>query len=257
MKQLIKIGPLLYGISMVAVGIHQILIKDFRPEILSPVPAWAHAHSVFPIFTGIVLICAGILIAGFKSRNACLFLGVLFLVLIIVCQLPYILFMNSLKPTHLVAWFAAGEELAYSGGAFVMAGLISGKPSAMGSIFFSLLIIMFGSSHFVFPDDVSTMVPKFLGAPLFWTYLVGAALIASGIAIIFKIWIRWAAYLLAAMLFLFFLFFHLGDAIHNPSEGYGNEIVRAIICLQFCGIALAIAVTNSPDYQSSLQNSQR
>jgi len=50
---------------------------------------------------------------------------------------------------------------------------------------------------------------------------------------------------LAAMLLLFFLFFHLPDAIHNPSEGYGNEIVRAIIALQFCGIALVIAVTNA------------
>jgi hypothetical protein len=73
---------------------------------------------------------------------------------------------------------------------------------------------------------------------------VGAALIASGFAIIFNIWIKAAAWLLAAMLFLFFLFFHLPDAIQNPSVGYGNEIVRAIICLQFCGIAMVIAVTN-------------
>jgi uncharacterized membrane protein len=251
MKQLSIIGRLLYSIGIIAVGVHQIIIKDFRPEILPPFPAWAHTHAVFPVLTGIMLICAGILIAGFNAKNTCLFLGLFFFTLIVTCQLPYILFFNPVKLSHLEVWFGAGEELAYCGGALVMAGLFSGKPSAMGRIFFSLLIIMFGFSHFVFPDDVSTMVPKWLGAPMFWTYFVGAALIASGIGIIFKIWIRWAAFLLAAALFLFFIFFHLPDAINNPSDGHGNEIVRAIIALQFCGIALVIGVTNSHKGQSS------
>ena len=36
------------------------------------------------------------------------------------------------------------------------------------------------------------------------------------------------------------------DAIANPSTGGGNEIVRAIIALLFCGIALVIALTSDP-----------
>jgi len=240
----IRIGRFLYGFSMIAVGLHQIVLKDFRPEILPPFPAWAHTHVIFPVFIGIVLIIAGIHIAGFAAKNTCLFLGFLFLALFVTTHLPYILFLSPVKAMHLEAWFGAGEELAYSGGAFVMAGSFSGKPIPIGNILFSLLIILFGFSHFVFPADVSTMVPKWLGAPIFWTYFVGAALISSGIAIILKIWIRVVAWLLAAMLFLFFLFFHLPDAMLNPSVGYGNEIVRAIICLQFFGIALVIAVIN-------------
>jgi len=103
---------------------------------------------------------------------------------------------------------------------------------------------LFGCSHFVFTDFVSTMVPKWIGAPLFWTYFVGAALIGSGIAIIFKIWIKPIAFLLAIMLFLFFLFFHVPDAIANPFASGGNENVRAIVALLFCGIALVIASTS-------------
>ena len=232
---------------MVAMGLHQIIQKDFRPEILPPFPTWAHTHTLFPVLTGILLIVAGIMIAGFSSKNTCIYLGYLLLALIITCQLPYILFIGPDKVSSIVTWFSAGQELAYSGGAFVMAGSFSGKPKPIGRIFFSLLIILFGCSHFVFPVDVSAMVPKFLGAPLFWTYFVGIALVASGIAIIFKIWIKVAAWLLAAMLLLFFLFFHLPDAIQNPSVGYGKEIVRAIICLQFFGIAMVIAVTNGPE----------
>jgi uncharacterized membrane protein YphA (DoxX/SURF4 family) len=241
---MIRIGRFLYGLSMVAVGIHQIILKDFRAEILSPFPAWAHAHTIFPVLTGVVLIVAGIFIAGFSAKNICLFLGFVFLTLIIASQLPYIFFIVPGKASQLVTWFGAGEELAYAGGAFVMAGSFSGKPKSIGRIFFALLIIMFGSTHFVFPADVSAMVPKFLGAPMFWTYFVGAALIASGIAIIFKIWIKLTASLLAVMLLLFFIFFHLPDAIQNPSDGHGNEIVRAIICLQFFATAMVIAITN-------------
>jgi uncharacterized membrane protein len=246
-NMLIRIGRFLYGLSMVALGIHQIILKDFRPEILSPFPGWAHAHAIFPVLTGMVLIVAGILIAGFSAKKICLFLGFSFLTLIVISQLPYILSVVPGKASQLVTWFGSGEELAYCGGAFIMAGSFSGKPKSIGRIFFALLIIMFGSSHFVFPVEVSAMVPKFLGAPMFWTYFVGAALIATGIAIICKIWIKLTASLLAIMLFLFFVFFHLPDAIQNPSNGHGNEIVRAIICLQFFSVAMVIAITNGPE----------
>ncbi|HEX4850879.1 MAG TPA: hypothetical protein VFV08_08745 [Puia sp.] len=256
MKKLYKIGHLLYGVGIVAVGLHQIIIRDFRPEILPAFPAWAHAYVLFPILIGIALVFAGISIAVFNSEKIGLYLGFFFLALIITCQLPYILFLNPVKPTHLEVWFGMGEELAYSGGAFLMAGSLSGKLAAVGRIFFSLLMIIFGCSHFVFASDVSKMVPQWAGAPMFWTYFVGVALIASGIAFIFKIWIKMVALLLAGMLFLFFIFFHVPDAIKNPTDGHGNEIVRAIIALMFCGIALAIAETNSPESQTIKQSAR-
>jgi|SRR5450432_1028461 len=247
MKQLIKTGRFLYGFGIFVVGMHQFTIRDFRPEILSPFPAWAHTYLVFSMITGIALAVAGIAIAsaGFYAERISILLGYFFLTMIITSHLPYILFFSPVKPTtHLEAWFGAGEALAYSGGAFVMAGSFSGKPIPAGRIFFSILIILFGFSHFVFTDAVSAMIPGFFGFPLFWTYLAGTALILSGIAIIFKVWIRTVALLLAILLLLFFIFFHLPDAMHNPSAGHGNEIVRAIIALLFCGIALVIAATD-------------
>lgn len=266
MKQLTETGRALYGIGIIALGIHQLIIKDFRPEILPPFPAWAHKYIVFPVLTGIVLIIAGIIISGFfkiklvSSKNICLYLGFCFLTLIITCHLPYILILSPDKASRLDVWFGAGEALAYCGGAFIMAGsfsensfsegrknffeLLLEKLIPPGRIFYSILIILFGCSHFVFTDFVSTMVPKWLGVPVFWTYFVGVALIGSGVAISFKIWIRPIAFLLAIMLFLFFLFFHVPDAIANPYVSGGNEIARAIVALLFCGIALVIASTN-------------
>jgi uncharacterized membrane protein len=265
MKQLTTIGRALYGTGLVAVGIHQLLLKDFREDILAPFPAWPHHYIIFPVLAGIALLCAGIMITGlFKTRlaikkNTCLYTGFCFLALIIISQLPYILIFSPDKMSRLDVWFSAGEELAYCGGAFVMAGSFAtnnvreGKKNffqisleklvPLGRIFFAMLILLFGCSHFVFTDFVSTMVPKWAGPPLFWTYFAGAALIGSAIAIIFKIWIKVAALLLAIMLFFFFIFFHVPDAIANPYLSSGNEIVRAIIALLFCGIASVISST--------------
>jgi uncharacterized membrane protein len=264
MEQLTKIGRLFYGIGIAALGVHQFIIKDLRPEIVPPFPAWPHHYIVFPILTGIALIFAGAIISGLvktrlvNAKSISLYLGFCFLALIIIFHLPYILIFSPDKISRLDVWFGAGEALAYSGGAFVMAGSFSDSSFSsdkknsfelllerfipVGRIFYSVLIILFGFSHFVFTDFVSTMVPKWIGSPLFWTYFVGGALIGAGIAIILKIWIKPIALLLATMLFLFFILFHVPDAIANPSVGGGNEIVRAFVALLFCGVALVIAL---------------
>ena len=109
----------------------QIVIKDFRPEILPPFPAWAHQYIIFPVLTGIALIIAGVIITGvFKTKKInpkklCLYLGFYFLVLIILCHLPYTLILSPNKASHLGVWAEALKELAYCGGAFVMAGSFS------------------------------------------------------------------------------------------------------------------------------------
>ncbi|WP_166919311.1 DoxX family protein [Flavobacterium poyangense] len=269
MKELTKIGHLLYGGGIVALGVHQLIIQKFRSEILAPFPAWVHGNSIFAILTGITLILTGIIISGLFKINfvtvkkTCLYLGFSFLAAVLLSHLPYILFFSPVKAAGPEIWINAIEELAYSGGAFVMAGsysengltkteksfftLLLEKLIPCGRIFYSLLILLFGFSHFLFTDFLSTMVPKWLPAPIFWTYFTGAALIVSGISIIFKIGIKPIAFLLAVMLLFFFAFFHVPDAIANPSVGGGNEIVRGIIALLFCGIALVIALTNGRD----------
>ena len=273
MTELIKIGRLFYGISVAALGVHQLIIKKFRPEILSPFPEWAHNNSIFPILTGIALIIAGIIISGvFKikfidTKKVCLYLGFCFLAAVIASHLPYIIMLGGDKAPNFQVWIDVLEELAYSGGAFVMAGSFTENNSAgseknftsllekivpCGRIFYSILMILFGLSHFLLADFIATMVPKWLPAPMFWNYFFGAALIISGISIIFKILIKPIALLLAFMLLLFFLFFHVPSAIANPAAGGGNEIVRAFVALLFCGIALVISGTNDRKRQLSL-----
>jgi len=268
MKELIKVGRLFYGIGIMALGVHQLIIKDFRSEILSPFPAWAHQYTIFSILASIALIVAGIFISGIikikfvDTKKVCLYLGFCFLTAFLLSHLPFIFIFNTDKTNATQIWINALEELTYSGGAFVLAGSFAASSSneskfsaflekliPLGRIFYSPLMILFGLSHFLFAAFVSTMVPKWLPGTMFWTYFVGVALICASISIIFKLWIKPISLLLALMLMLFFLFFHIQDAVENPTVGGGNEIVRALVALLFCGVALVIALTNDSKKQ--------
>ncbi len=261
MTNLIKTGRLFFGLGIIAYGIQQIVIRDFRPQILPGFPAWAHEHRIFAYVTGVIMVITGIIISGlFKvkevnKKNISLYLGFYFLALIIVSHIPYLLFVYPHKLSHLGSWGDALKELAFSGGAFVMAGSFldnystSNKNSffesvlekliPVGRIFFCTTIILFGCNHFVY--DISAMVPKWFGMPTFWSYFGGAALILSGIAILFKIFLKPVGLLLALMLFLWFVSLHVPNAIANPYAGRGNRVVSAFDALLFCWIALVLS----------------
>jgi len=260
----IKTGRAFYGIGIIAFGMQQIIIRDFRPEILPPFPAWAHSYIFFPYITGITLVIAGIIISGLLTikenirKKICLYLGFYFLLLIIICHLPYNLILGPNEAIHMGVWAPMLKELAYCGGAFVMAGSfenasITGNNSsgqfflekliAIGRIFFSITMILYGYTHYLYTDFVSQLVPKWFGMPVFWTYFGGTALMCAGIGIMFKIWIKPIAMLLAIMIFLWFIFLHIPRAIATPYAGNGNEIVSAFDALLFSGVALVISLT--------------
>jgi len=257
-----KIGIAFYSIGIIAYGVQQIVIKDFRTVIVPEFPAWVHQYLALPYITGVVMIVAGIFISGvFKIKRVnpktiCLYLGLSFLLIILTCHIPYRLLISPYKAKHLGVWTDALKELALSGGAFVLAGSslkesiseiennwfksIVEKLIPFGRIFFSITMISFGMAHLYYTESISGLVPKWIGMQTFWTYFAAAALISSGVAIILKIFIRPVTLLLAIMLFLWVFLVHIPGAIENPYEFNGNNIVSAFDALLFSGVALVI-----------------
>lgn len=262
---LIKMGRAFYGIGIISFGLQQIITMDFRPQILPPFPEWAHEYIIFPVITGIAMIIAGIIISGLFTikenirKQVCLCLGFYFFVLIIICHIPYNLVFNPNKSIHMGIWAPMLKELAYCGGAFIIVCSFenssksdkhtsvqsSEKLNPLGRIFFSTTMIIFGYSHYLYTHYISQMVPKWFGIPIFWTYFGGTALICAGICLMFNIFIKPIAILLAIMIFVWFIFLHVPDAIENPYLEHGNEIVSAFDALLFSGVALVIAFTTT------------
>jgi uncharacterized membrane protein len=92
------------------------------------------------------------------------------------------------------------------------------KIVALGYLCFAAPLGVFGAEHFAAAQGISQAVPKFMPWPLFWTYLVGLALIAASLSIATKILVQWSGLLFGCMMFLFVAMMDLpgtlGD-IHN------------------------------------------
>jgi len=254
MENFDKIWRAFFALGIIAIAVQQLFCGDFRPVIIPEAwPAWLQ-HEGRLVSTWIVslsLIAAGIAILfDLKARTISLLLGVLFLLLVIVVQIPY---QSTHYPLHLGSWTNPFKTLVLSGGAFVVAGSLplqgnnSGFTKSLGMLipvgkyFMAITMATFGWMHFLYPDFVTPLVPNWIPWHLFWTYFAGVALMLSGIAIIINIQRRTAAALLGLMILLWFIMLHVPRAIADPHTGNGNEWTSVFEALAFSGIAFIIA----------------
>jgi uncharacterized membrane protein len=77
----------------------------------------------------------------------------------------------------------------------------AGKILVLGPVFEAVALAIFATEHFLAARDLMGIVPRWLPGPLFWTYFVGAALLAAAVSFITWRYVRWSASLLA-LLFL-------------------------------------------------------
>jgi uncharacterized membrane protein YphA (DoxX/SURF4 family) len=252
MGNLSNIGRIFYGIAIAEIGIQTIYQHDF-PYILSlPEHFWMPGHVALAFVFGIIFVLAGAcLIFKKKTRPvSLLFGGVLLLIFCFYC-VPYE-FLTSPNYMHLDDWENAEKELAFAGGAFVIAGCFPGRNEnqltrflgkliPLGAILFAITIVSFGILHFMEAKDASTLVPSWIPYHMFWIYFCGAALIGSGVAIILKIKTGLFAALLGLMIFLWFILLHIPRVIAAPAADMGGEITSACLALAYCGIAFVIA----------------
>ncbi len=152
-------------------------------------------------------------------------------------------------PTHLKNW-PFPEEPFVIAGSYPERKLLADKSSlenlmdafiAIGSIFFSVTMIVFGIDHFLYTKFVATLIPAWIPWHIFWTYFAGTALIGAGICIILKIQLKLIGILLGIMLFIWFVILHIPRAIADPYVDKGNEVTSVFEALAFSGIAFIIA----------------
>jgi uncharacterized membrane protein len=87
------------------------------------------------------------------------------------------------------------------------------KILPFGRLFFAMPMGVFGTEHLVDASDIAQLVPSWMPAHLFWTYLVGVALIAAALSIILKKYAQLAATLLGSMLLLFVVSIHIPNIV--------------------------------------------
>ncbi len=127
-----------------------------------------------------------------------------------------------------------------------------------GCVLLALPMVIFGVEHFLFANFVAMIVPPWVPWHLFWTYFVGIALIAAGVAILVKREAQLAGFLLGAMILAFVLLIHSrllarwpGDVFAaNPIFGpYPGRLHNACKDLGLSGAAFLFAGTQSETWK--------
>lgn len=117
----------------------------------------------------------------------------------------------------------------FAGLTFFFAGLVAVRRRlswkvaslpVLGRVFVPLALATFGAEHFVSANSIMQLVPAWIPARLFWTYLVGCALLAAALSIVSMRYVRLAAFLLGIMFFVFVLSMHVPDVLQSPRDRF-------------------------------------
>lgn len=81
------------------------------------------------------------------------------------------------------------------------------------------ILFLIGSAHFFAADKVLQMMPDFMPAPYFWIYLSGVAELVLGLGILLPKFRKWSAYLIIAMLIVYFPLHVLDLLKEQPAIG--------------------------------------
>lgn len=89
-----------------------------------------------------------------------------------------------------------------------------------GRVFYTFPLAVFAGEHFTVTREISNLIPKWIPWHMFWTYLVGIALLAAALSIASKQVSALAATLLGVMFFSFVLLMDLPGLYATPQDRF-------------------------------------
>jgi uncharacterized membrane protein len=217
------------------------LVYGNSSEIWEPIPMSLPGRPVVMYLCSLVTLATGIgLVRRSSAVLASRVLLPFLLLWLVLLKLPALL----LAPQIVVGWESFAETAALSAGGWCLfaahAGpwerrhlaLAVGENGARAAR--ALLIAalpMIGVSHFVYHDLTASLVPRWMGVPLGWTYLTGAASLAAAAGMLFAVSPRLAASLEAGMLWVFTLFVWVPRVASGPhdQENWSELLISAAI----------------------------
>jgi uncharacterized membrane protein len=123
-------------------------------------------------------------------------------------------------------------------GAKLASGALTGRAIALGRVFVAAPLAAFGALHMAAARGLMEMVPGYMPLPLFWVYLVGFALIATALSLIFDRLAFWSSLLAGGMFLAFVAMMDLPGLITGQHDRFGFALLArettfgcALLCL--------------------------
>jgi putative oxidoreductase len=106
----------------------------------------------------------------------------------------------------------------------------------------SLVLIILGIFHFMYPHDLMVYVPTSFMGSIQWAYIVGVAFILVGLSFLTNQFVKVTGYVLAALLLLFILTIHVPNYLNAGShEMQQSALINILKDTAIMGFAMHIA----------------
>ena len=232
--RVLVLGPAFEAVALtVFAAEHFFAARDLMPIV----PKWLPAPLFWTYFVGAGLLAAAIsFIAWRHVRWSATLLALLFLIIVVTIDLPNL-------PAHIherLFWTLTVRELAFAGGAMVLAGSVwpRGRPAGtalilLGRGIVATVFVFYGIQHFLFPRFVpgvplEKLTPAWIPAPTVLAYAVGITLLFAGVGLLIQRTVGIAAVGSGVVLLLLTAFFYvpiLAMEVHSPLAVEGINYV--------------------------------
>ncbi|MBN8676542.1 MAG: hypothetical protein J0L56_20630 [Chitinophagales bacterium] len=106
----------------------------------------------------------------------------------------------------------------------------------------SVVLIIFGIFHFLYPRDLLVYVPLSLVGGIKWAYVVGSAFILVGLSFLTNQYVKFTSYLLVVMLIIFILTIHVPNYMDAGDRDMRQmALINILKDTAIAGFALHIA----------------
>jgi uncharacterized membrane protein YphA (DoxX/SURF4 family) len=231
-----RIGYVLLAISTAALGVLSLTTGEFA-YTWQPVPEGLPGREVFARLVGAALIgVSALLLVPRTARQGLGAMIVVFAAWLLALHVPELLFRGG--------WLGFCEFLLPLGACLATAG-VAAQDTASGirhivaaRILFGVGLLGCGLSHFLYATFAAEMIPEWMPARLFFTYLTGAGHLAAGLSLLSGVALRLSSALLCFMLACFVLLLHVPRVLATPNR---YECTMLIVALLFNGAAWLMA----------------
>jgi uncharacterized membrane protein len=213
--KILILGPVMEAVALAIFAAEHFLMAR---DLMGIVPRWLPAPLFWTYFFGVALLAAAISFIAWRCvRWSALLLSLFFLIIVVTVDLP-----NLPKDLHeRLFWTLTVRETSFAGGAMVLAAstwarksVVSDWLSTIGRFIVAATCVFYAIEHFLFPRNVpgvplEKMIPAWFPAPVLLSYIVGATLLAAGIGLMIRRFIRLAAASAGTVLLLLTLFFYV------------------------------------------------
>jgi len=247
-------GHVLFAVTLIALGILGLIKGDFT-VMWQPVPQGFPGRAVLDYLSALICLASGIGLLW--QRTATLAARVLLafvLAWLLILRLPHIFLAPNIGTTWaaaktavmlaaawvLYAWFAGERDrqrLAFATGE---------KGLTIARAFYGLALIPFGVAHFLYLNQTTVLVPRWLGWPVFWAYFTGGAFIAAGVAMLIGVFARLAATLSVLQVGLFTLIIWIPMVVTGRVSAFQWQEFIASVVLTTAGWVVADSYRGIP-----------